>query len=66
MTLAVAGPVTIRGPFSVASPARLPVLTVSADGQRVWVGTGLPTVVPGSSPNDLYLDDDTGYLYRLI
>jgi hypothetical protein len=38
---------------------------LSADGHRVWVGTGVPAVVPGATYGDLYLDADTGILYRL-
>lgn len=63
--LALALSVDLTEGVALASPVRIPVLTVSADGQRVWVGEGSPTVIPGASPNDLYLDEDTGVLYRL-
>lgn len=58
-------PVDLDGTVQVGTAVRLPVLTFSADGQRTWVGQGEPDVVPGASPGDLYLDEDTGTLYRL-
>lgn len=73
--LAVAAPVPLTSfsdeapislsSFAVAAPAVLPVLTFTADGQRVWIGEGVPDVVPGASPGDLFLDENTGELYRL-
>lgn len=74
MILAVAAPVVLNDlrvaapalltSLSVAAVTTLPVLTFTADGQRVWIGEGVPDVVPGASPGDLYLDE-TGTLYRL-
>ena len=39
-----------------------------APGQRgaTWyTGNGAPTTIPGSLPDDLYLDLDTGAVYKL-
>jgi len=49
----------------LGNPVPIPVLTVRADGTFVWVGEGEPTIVPGASAGNLYLDDLSGTLYRL-
>jgi len=63
--LNVGGPADLRQHLNLGDAVSLPVLTIQADGQRVWVGTGLPDVVPGAVPNDLFLDSGSGVLYRL-
>lgn len=43
-----------------------PIQTMlTPDGYRVWIGTGAPHIVSGATAGDLYLDTDTGMLYRL-
>ena len=38
---------------------------LTADGYKVWVGVGEPAVVVGAAVGDLYIDSDSGMLYRL-
>ncbi len=47
-----------RGPQGPAGRSAVP-------GQPRWNGHGPPTVIIGAQANDLYIDLDTGTLYRL-
>lgn len=38
---------------------------LTGDGYRIWVDSGAPSIVVGATSGDLYLDPDTGILYRL-
>lgn len=57
----------------VADPVVLSWLTVgppeqvmlTSSGYRIWVAPGPPSLVVGAAAGDLYLDSDSGELYRL-
>lgn len=54
-------PITLS--WATAGSAQQVVLT--PDGYRIWVDDGEPSVVVGAEMGDLYLDSNTGNLFRL-
>lgn len=63
LTWVVAGDAVQTGAWVIAGEPVQTMLT--GEDYRVWIGEGAPSIVVGASVGDLYLDADSGMLYRL-